>query len=209
MLPGKLGLLAIVSVFVLFAAPGCSERGDLIRMTKNRDALQIERDRLRRELDDRNVRIARLDQRVEALVQLGPDRPAGLFAPVKIEIVSRSGGVDLDGKPGDDGVTVYIRPIDADGDPVKVPGAIRVQLLDSSVLGEPRVLGLCVFDDPQELRRMWYSKFGTNHYTAKCRFVPGQQPPKTGRVLVTVEFTDYLTGKTFTATKEVDVAPRE
>ncbi len=99
MLPGKLGLLAIVSGFVLFAAPGCSERGDLIRMTKNRDALQVERDRLRRELDDRNVRIARLDQRVEALVQLGPDRPADLFAPVKIEIVGRSGGVDLDGCP--------------------------------------------------------------------------------------------------------------
>jgi len=208
MLPGKLGLLAAVSGLVLSAVFGCSERGELIRMTKNRDAVQVERDRLRRELDSRNARIAKLDRRVETLAQFGPDRPADLFAPVKIEIVSRSGGIDLDGKPGDDAITVYIRPIDVDGDAVKVPGLIRVQLLDNSVLGEPRVLGLCVFDDPGELRRMWYSKFGTNHFTAKCRFAPGKKPPEIGRVLVSVEFTDYLTGKTFTATKEVDVAPR-
>ena len=70
-----------------------------------------------------------------------------LFAPVRAEIVSRSGGGNYDGLPGDDGVTVYLRLLDAEGDAVKVPGRITVQLLDNERLGAPRLLGLYRFDD--------------------------------------------------------------
>lgn len=202
--------LSIVSLlFTLLLIPACGDRGELVRISKDRDAMRVERDRLKRNLEGRRQRIAGLERQVRNLRRFDAERPAQLFAPVKIEIVGRSGGANYDDIPGDDGVTVYIRPLDADGHVVKVPGELKVQLLDNTQLGRPRVLGYCVFNDPRELRKMWYGRFGTNHYTAKCRFAPGQSPPVDGRVMVSVEFTDFMTGKTLTAHRDVEVSPRE
>ena len=195
----------VVPVFLLLAVSGCFDRGEFVRVAQERDSLNVERDRLDRELAGKNARIAALDEQVKNLVRLGSDRRIGLFAPVRVEILPRSQGADYDDTPGDDGVTVYLRPVDADGHAVKVPGEIRVQLLDNTNLASPRKIGDCVFNDPEELRRMWYGRFGTNHYTIKCRFFPGVKPPR--RVLTTVEFLDYLTGKPLTATKELPVTP--
>jgi hypothetical protein len=189
----------------LVVIPGCFDRGEFVRVAQERDALRVERDRLQRELEGRNARIAALDEQMKNLIRLGSERRIGLFAPIKIEILPRSQGADYDEVPGDDGVTVYLRPVDADGHAVKVPGEIRVQLLDNTNLATPRKIGDCVFNDPQELRRMWYGRFGTDHYTIKCRFFPGVKPPN--RVLTTVEFLDYLTGKPLTVTKELPVVP--
>ena len=108
--------------------------------------------------------------------------------------------------PGDDGVTVYLRPRDADGDVVKAPGRISIQLLDNTNLRTPRVLALKVFDDPEELRKLWHGRFATNHYTLKCPFPPEVELPTSRRVTVSAEFTDYLTGATLTAVKEVSIA---
>ena len=115
-------------------------------------------------------------------------------------------GADYDGKPGDDGVTVYLRPRDADGHVVKVPGRITVQLLDNTDLGSPRPLGLYVFADPSELRKLWHGRFATQHYTLKCPFPPGTKLPDARRVTVSAEFVDYLTGATLTAVEEVPVS---
>ena len=68
-----------------------------------------------------------------------------------------------------------------------------------------RVLGVHVFDDPNELRQAWHSRFGALHYTLRCPFPPGLRPTSS-KVTVYAEFTDYLTGQTLTAVKEVDVS---
>lgn len=154
----------------------------------------------------RDTTIARLGKQIEDLKGFGPAQPADLFAPTKIEIASLSGGDDYDGKPGDDGVTVHLRLQDADGDVVKVPGRIRIQLSDNSVLGSPRVLGLYVFDSPDELRKQWHARFGTNHYTLKCPFPPEVRLPDSRKIIVNAEFVDYLTGRTLTAVEELEVS---
>lgn len=177
-----------------------AERG---RILKDNDALRKDKGRLERTVAQRDATVASLQKQIDNLKGFAPDRPVDIFAPVKLEIASLSGGADYDGKPGDDGITVYLRPRDADGDAVKVAGRMKVQLVDNTVLGSPRVLGVYVFDDLNETRKAWHAKFGTQHFTLKCPFLPGVELPKSRRVLVSAEFIDLLTGATLTASKEV------
>jgi hypothetical protein len=140
---------------------------------------------------------------VRDLQGLGPDRAAAAFAPASAEIVSLSGGADYDDQPGDDGVTVYLRLHDSDGDAVKAPGRIVVQLLDNSNLASPRVVGLYRFERVEALRKAWYDRFGTRHYALRCPFSENVEVPR--RISVKVEFLDYLTGRKLTATQDVEV----
>jgi hypothetical protein len=190
---------------ILLAISGCASSEERARLAQDNDILVHRNKRLERIIEQRNDTIAQLKTQVENLKGLGADRPADLYAPVRLDIASLSGGADYDGVPGDDGVTVYLRPRDADGDVVKVPGRITIQLLDNSDLASPRVLDVRVFDDPEKLGTMWYSRFGTNHYTLKCPFQTGSKPH--GRlVTVSVEFVDFLTGRVLTVAKEVAVS---
>ncbi len=180
--------------------------GERARLVKDNDALRRRASTLSRELEQRDGTIAELHRRIRSLQAFGPESPADLFAPIRIEIVSRSGGANYDNQPGDDGVTVYLRPLDAFGDVVKAPGKITIQLLDNTDLAAPHLLGLYVFDDVERVARSWYGKVGTNHYTLKCPFSVGVRPPRS--VSVNAEFVDYLTGATLTATKSVAVSYR-
>jgi len=178
--------------------------GDRARLVQAKESLRRDKERLERTVAERNATIASLQEQVRRLEAFGPNRPADLFAPDKMEIASRSRGADYDDRPGDDGVTVYLRLRDTDGDIIKVPGAIAIQLLDNTSLDTPTLIGLYRFDDKASLRKSWYGKFGTGHYTLKCPFPPGRLPPR--RVDVKAEFVDFLTGKTLTAVKEVNVS---
>ena len=138
----------------------------------------------------------------------GPDRPADLFAPVAIEIASLSGGSNYDGKPGDDGVTVHLRPKDAEGQVVKVPGKITVQLLDNTEMTAPKVIAVCEYEKPEDLRNLWMGILGTNHYTIRCPFPVGTALPTSRKLLVSASFVDFLTGIMLTTSKEVAFSPQ-
>ena len=198
-----LSLLSALSVANL----GCMSPGERARLVKENQALRVENEALEREVGRRDGTITLLHKQIGDLQGFGSNRPVDLFAPVRAEIVSRSGGADYDDTPGDDGVTVYLRLIDADGDAVKVPGRISVQLLDNSDLSSPKLLGLYRFDSVDQLRKAWYGQFGTQHYSLKCPFLYGVKPPR--RIDVKVEFVDYLTGRTLTANTEVAVSYRD
>ncbi|MBU0719447.1 MAG: hypothetical protein KJ749_14465 [Planctomycetes bacterium] len=197
----------LVAAGVTMLGSGCNNPGERARLVKDNENLRRRSEELERTIAQRDATVARLHQQIRNLQEFSPDRPADLFAPVKIEIISRSGGADYDNRPGDDGVTVYLQPIDADGDAVKVPGQITVQLLDNTNLEAPRVVKVYRFSDPSDLRRLWFGKLGTNHYSLKCPFPPGAHIPR--QITVNVEFVDYLTGRTLTAVREVTVAPGE
>ncbi len=194
-----------LGVVMLGTLPACISPGERARLIQQNEAFRRENERLQRVLAQRDGTVAALHGQIGNLQGFGPDRPADLFAPVKLELVRLTGGADYDGKPGDDGVTVYLRLRDADGDVVKAPGRIAVQLLDNTDLAKPRVLGLYRIDDPERVRKAWYGRFGTQHYTLKCPFPPGTEIPKAGKVDVHVEFVDYLTGATLTAAEKVTV----
>jgi len=188
---------------LLLATGACMSGTERGRILRDNDALRIEKERLERRVAQRDETIALLQKQMDNLKGFSPDRPIDMFAPVKLEIASLSGGADYDDMPGDDGITVYLRPRDADGDVVKVPGRMKVQLMDNTDIGSPRVLGVYVFNDLNEVRKTWHSKFGTQHFTLKCPFRPYIELPKSRKVMVSAEFVDLLTGATLTASQEV------
>lgn len=184
---------------------GCQSAGEWARVVKENEELRRSKAQLERTVGQREGTIAVLQRQVETLQGFGPARPATAFAPVRIEIASLSGGADYDGRPGDDGVTVHVRLIDGDGDRVKAPGRLSVQLVDNSQLGAPRVIGVYRFEDLATLRKAWHGRFATYHYSLRCPFPPGVALPPTNRLDVRVEFVDFLTGATLTAQQEVSI----
>jgi len=197
----------LVAIGVLLASGACAPNTGVSRLAGENQALREENARLSRDLTERDEALARYEQQVATLTKLGPDRPLHKVAPVKLEIASLSGGADYDGRPGDDGVTLHLRPRDADGDAVKTPGKISIQLLDNSDLGSPRVVAKCVYDDIEQVREMWYGKFLTQHFTVKCPFEAGVRLPASRKLLATAEFVDIVTGVTLTANQEVSFKP--
>ncbi len=182
---------------------GCRAPGEWAQLVKENQSLREDSTRLERTVAEREATIASLENQVDDLKSFGPDRPADLFAPVRLEIASLSGGADFDGQPGDDGIILYLRPIDADGDTVKAPGQISIQLLDNSALSTPRVIGVYTFDEPEQLRNLWYGLVGTQHYTVRCPFPSGVKLPGDRKLLVSAVFVDFLTGRSLTTQKEV------
>ncbi len=194
------GLVALVAG----CPPNTVDREKALAMQLDR--VELENTELKGQLAARDGEIRTLNRQVDDLQALGPGRLDHLFTTDRIEIVRLTGGADYDGKPGDDGVTVYLRPLDAEGDPLKAAGEIRIQLLDLTREGQPRELGLYVINDPGKLRGSWHSRFLTDHYTIKCAWQPGVGPPEAREITVRASFLDWLTGRTFTAQKVVRVS---
>lgn len=201
----KLLQSGVLAVFVgTLSFSGCGNPGARARLTRENMTLREDNARLERRVQQLSGEIESLHKQIDTLQGFDAGRPVDLFAPVQIDIVSLSGGADFDGRPGDDGVIVYVRPRDSMGDPVKAPGRIRIQVTDHAQMGSPRVLGVYVFDGPDDLRNAWHRRFGTMHYSLRCPFV-GNARPQGRRCTVHVEFVDFLTGRTLTAVKELAV----
>lgn len=195
--------LAAMSALTAALAAGCDSPGQRVQLAREASTLREQKGQLERALQSRDADVARLEQQVRTLQTFGPDRPMAAFAPRTTEILALSGGASYDDQPGDDGITVYLRLRDSDGDPVKSPGQIRVQLLDNTDLANPAVVGVYLFTDIAELRKLWHGRFGGQHFALRCPFPPNAKLPGTGRLTVRAEFADYLSGATLTAVAEV------
>ena len=196
-----------VGVAVLIT--GCQPRstGLTAELQKKLDQVQLEKQSLTRQNQDLEDTVKAQERRIQDLMGFNPGTPDTLFAVARIELASLTGGADFDGQPGDDGIVVYLRPLDADGHVIKAAGEITVKLVDNNGPGAPRLLGRYVIDDPEELRRAWHGRFMTDHYTIKCPWNPTPQGKPQGlEVEIKVTFLDWRTGRSFTAHKVVEVS---
>lgn len=142
------------------------------------------------QLADQQASISSLQEQVAALRKSGAPFD-DLVVPVKIELDRLSGGYDKDGKAGDEGIVLYIRPMDSDGSVLKVAGTIRVTLFDLQNPPERHTLGVYDFD-AQQTRSLWFGRLMTNHFTVRCPF---PRVPEHDRITAEVAFTDLLTGR--------------
>ncbi len=193
--------LSLLSLILL--AAGC-------RPPPPRD-LRLEVRRLRRELDEAQQRLAAQKAAIEALHRqlqiargLSDQDLQRIYYPDQIVLERLTGGEDFDHKPGDDGVVVFVRPVDREGDPIKVAGRLRVEVYDLTAPSGQKLIGTCEFG-PDELAKMWYGKLWTYHYTVRC---PWRRPPRTNEVTVRVTFIDYLTKRVLTAQIVCTVQPQ-
>lgn len=198
------GLLAL-HIMMLVALPGCPPPADRVSdlLTQIKETQQRNRE-LERQLGSGAARITNLEKQVDNLLAQEGTRPL-TFDIEHLQILSMSSGTNLDDKPGDDAVTVYLRPVDADGDTLKRGGRIKVELYDLTEPGRPRSLGVTTIDDPAKIREMWYGKLWTDYYKviaeipADANLAPGQE------IDVKVWFTDFSTGREFNARKTIKI----
>lgn len=124
----------------------------------------------------------------------------------KIEIERLSGGYDDDHDGIDEGVVVYLRLLDKEGDAIKAAGSARVRLLDLSRPDGSHTVGEVALE-AAALRPMWFGRLMTYHYTIKVPWSGGPEPLGARTVTVRVEFTELLSGKTFEAQSVVEASP--
>lgn len=162
------------------------------------------KEEVRRRDNELAAQLAQITELQKQLMQARAFKPEDLeklFYPEKIAFGTLTGGENYDSKPGDDGVTVYIRPLDRDGDVIKVAGDIRVELFDLSKSSD-NLIGR--YDIPVDtVRKLWYGKLSTYHYTVKCPWLHG--PPQNPEITVRATFRDYLTQRVLTAQTVVNV----
>ncbi|MBI5758188.1 MAG: hypothetical protein HZA46_06695 [Planctomycetales bacterium] len=64
---------------------------------------------------------------------LAAEQSAILHRATELRVQSwLTGGIDRDGQPGDEGLSVLVAPMDSTGDVIKLPGEIGIELLDLS-----------------------------------------------------------------------------
>ena len=183
--------------FLLLAAAagiGCAPADvDVQRLQK------LERENAKLKAQAANLRdaVAAQGAQIETLQALGPKRLEKLFHVASIDLGRYTGGVNLDGKEGDDGIRVYLIPKDAAGHTLKAAGNIRVQLFDLAAAEKDRLVLTCEFP-VEKIGGKWAGGFLTRHYKLDCLW---KVPPPRADITVRASFTDYLTGKEFTAQK--------
>lgn len=91
-----------------------------------------------------------------------------------------TGGADLDGQPGDDGLSVVLVPQSPDGEIVKVPGTVEIEAFDLSSPGGARRIGHWVFDS-SESHRYWHKGVIQSGYQFE---IPWQDLPRSESLLL-------------------------
>jgi len=199
------GMLVLISAVAVSAAlPGC--RGmDVFRqdkkikqLTADLESSRAETQATRRAVSQAQSELARRQKRIDTLVSIGPDRLKKLYYVKSIKLGQYTGGADLDAQTGDDGVKVFLRPIDANGDTIKAAGSVTVQLYDLAQPGDKTLIGEYKWS-VDEVAKAFSGGFMTYHFTFTCPWKSG--PPKHAGITVRVEFIDYLTGKTLSTQK--------
>ncbi len=196
-LPPRLAKATVITACIMLTGclPPKPATGPTAKELTEVETLRVENARLREKLDRR-------DRQIATLQGLGEERLDLLYTVKRIRIGAGTGGVDADGKPGDDAVKIVLEPIDQHGSIIKVAGSAKVQIFD---LAAPEAKNL-LFErthDPNTVTKHWTSGFMGGYFAFTC---PLPAPPEQAKLTARVEFTEYLTGKTFTTQKVIKVA---
>ncbi|MCK4623714.1 MAG: hypothetical protein KAV00_00245 [Phycisphaerae bacterium] len=162
---------------------------------------RMENEKLKTDIQDMQMELLARQKQIQTLQGLGEKRLELLFSVTNIKLGKYTAGVNLDDKPGHDGVRIYLTPIDADGHAIKAAGAVKIQLFDLAAKAGENLVSACDFP-VDKIAERWSAGFMTYHYRFECRW---KTPPKHDEITVRVEFTDYLTGKTFTTQKVCEI----
>jgi outer membrane murein-binding lipoprotein Lpp len=195
--------ISIVSLLATaFLIGGCSSPNKAnIELRKKVQQLQAENDQLRTEHAGDQREIAGLRDRSGTVPTLSTTRLSELYTTHGMSFGSLTGGADLDpAKPGDEGVVVYITPLDQTGAKLKAAGTFDVSLFD---LAEPKdpLIGHCHFN-LEQTKNAWNGWFLDTWYILNC---PWQKTPRHPNITVKVTFFDELTQTPFTAQRIVHV----
>lgn len=118
-----------------------------------------------------------------------------LYEVQSIKITKHTNLFDKDKDGKKETLIVYLQPIDQDGDIIKAPADVYVQLLDLDKDRDPLVLGKWRVT-PAQLRKLWVDALIKTNYRLTFD-IAGKVPDPDKTLTVMVTFIDYLTGKVF------------
>lgn len=131
------------------------------------------------------------------------EESAAAFRAAGIQLSSlMTGGLDTDGEPGHDVLSVVLIPHDGDGELVKVPGQIEIEALDPSHAGGAQRIGHWKFDQ-RDIHEYWHKGVVQSGYQFQ---LPWQTAPRADQVLVLAHLTT-ADGRRFDTTLTVKVDP--
>ncbi|MGC9453688.1 MAG: hypothetical protein ACP5HU_02380 [Phycisphaerae bacterium] len=175
---------------------GCNNTAEMTQLRDRVAEAETRVEKLQRDNAELRAEMQTLRQQLDTLRELGPGRLEKLYTVSQIKLGSRTGGVNLDDDPGDhEAVKVFLQPVDARGDVLKAAGSATVELYDLAAGESDNLIGRYEWS-VDELAGAWYSGFLAYHYALEC---PWDEPPAHEEITVRVTFTEYLTGKSFTA----------
>jgi len=187
-------VLVILAAGVLSGGCGPSRGGasDAEQLAQARSELRD----LRRENRELKDKIADQEEQIDTLLELGEGRVEELFHVQRIALGRHSGAVDLDGDDEHDAIRVYLRPIDRDGSVVKAAGSVTIQMFDLANAPNENLIARYEWT-PREISKKFSGGFMGQHFTFDCPV--DKRSLQRDEITIRVGFTDYLTGKTFTA----------
>lgn len=194
---------AVLAVCAVLA--GCKTEPADPRLTRIQE-LEDKVQKQARQLVDREEELSSAARTIQELRGLeGPRRLDRLVHVGKIEIERLSGGYDANRDGVDDGVVVYVRPIDTDGDVVKAAGSAKVELFDVSQPSGPQTVGKVELS-PEAMRKAWFSKMIGAHFRIEVPWAADAIGPEREKITIAVRFTDLLSGQTFDAQHIAEVS---
>lgn len=114
----------------------------------------------------------------------------------------RTGGINSDDSSGDDLLTAVLVPHDGDGEPVKLPGEIDLQLFEGTDSQTMREIGNWKFD-VETSHDHWHRGFLGSGYLFR---LPWQKPPQKSQLTLHARLTT-ADGRRFNTTQLVNVTP--
>ena len=199
------GFCLLTSVFCLLVlAAGCKNADTgTPGLTIQVERLSREKTRLQSQLEQSKTENERLKKQMETLAALPKDQRE-LWSIQRIEIGRLSGLHDKNKDGQKEKLVVYVQPIDEDGDTVKSPGEVQVQLWDLNKKGGQALLAEWHVG-PDQLKKLWLTALLAGNYKLTFEVADKVELFKSasGGLTVKVAFTDYLTGKTFQEQKVI------
>jgi len=132
-----------------------------------------------------------------------PEQADSLFRAEGIRIQKwMTGGLDRDNQPGDEMLIAVISPHDAEGETVKLPGTIQIQLIDPSKPKQQQQIGNWTFER-EESRKYWHSGIMASGYQFR---LPWQIVPNSSELLLNATLTT-VDNRQFSTSEIIRITP--
>ncbi len=207
---GTVRQCAMLAVAHLFFVGGCSGLG---KRSENLTEIQLRQQRtenieLRRELESAQVALAETKQKLAISRQAQADTgtavtlTSGTLGTVeRLELNSLlSGGLNRDGVPGDELLSVLVTPVDRSGAAVQVDGTLTIAAFDYSLPDEDQKVGHWEWD-AEETAALWSDGLVGTGYRLTREW---QLQPRSSKIVLHARFV-AIDGQQFDATQTVTI----
>lgn len=193
----------IILSVVIAALAGCGAPDSVnIQLRKDNQQLETQVAELKAQRDADRARIAALEKSIGTVPTLPQNRLDTLFSVHDITLGRLSGAADLDPRrDGDDGLKLYLAPVDEAGDVLKATGRVLVELFVLGTSPDANPTRIARWElTPQQLKQTWRELGMLQSFVLS---LPWSAPPPQADLLMRVHFTDELTGRQFSAVKQI------